>query len=105
MKCIYLTDLRENEAKWSGSGLTAATKAVATKNSSSDAFFKIRDVVYEVVSERVKKWFNSGGKGQIEDIAVTLDKVKIPITLLFFNFVSGYNTEDLLHCPAHLFFL
>jgi hypothetical protein len=48
---------------------------VTTKNDSTASFFQIRDVVFEVVSEKTKSWFAPGGKGMVEEIAVTLDKV------------------------------
>ena len=59
--------------------LTAAsqTLTVATKNDSRAAFFKIRDVIFEVVSEKVRDWFVQDGPGCIDDIAITLDKVTV----------------------------
>ena len=66
---------------------------VPTKNNSSDAFFKIRDVVFEVVTEETKNWFSETGPGQIEEISVTLDKVTIQRTsftaLLTYFFHDG----------------
>ena len=66
---------------------------VSTKNNSSDAFFKIRGVVFEVVTEETKNWFSETGPGQIEEISVTLDKVTIQRTrftaLLTYFFHNG----------------
>ena len=50
---------------------------VPSKNDSSDAFFKLREVIYEVVTEKIKNWFAIEGKGEIDDISVTLDKVTV----------------------------
>jgi hypothetical protein len=65
----------------------------ATKNDSADAFFKIRDVVYEVVTEKTRKWFSEDGNGNIEDISITLDKVTVQRTsytaLLTYFFWKG----------------
>ena len=65
---------------------------VATKNNSTDAFFQIRDVVFEVVGEKTKSWFAPEGEGKVEEIAVTLDKVTIQrvsytalLTYFFYN--------------------
>ena len=66
---------------------------VATKNDSSDAFFKVRDVVFDVVSEKVKDWFRQRGEGEVEEVAVTLDKVTVQRTsytvLLTYFFRDG----------------
>ena len=66
---------------------------VPTKNNSSDAYFKIRDIVFEVLTEDTKKWFSETGRGQIEEISVTLDKVTIQRTsytaLLTYFFNNG----------------
>ena len=48
--------------------------SVATKNNSRDAFFKIRDIVYEVVTEKQKKWFSKEGPGKIEDISIKISQ-------------------------------
>ena len=66
---------------------------VATKNDSSEAFFKVRDVVFDVVSEKVKDWFRQRGEGEVEEVAVTLDKVTVQRTsytvILTFFFRDG----------------
>ena len=46
----------------------------AVKNNSSKAFFEIRELVWEVLSERIKKVFQRG-EGVIDHICVSLDKV------------------------------
>ena len=65
---------------------------VPVKNDSTASFFQTRDVVFEVVSEKTKAWFATGGKGGVEEIAVTLDKVTIQrvsytalLTYFFYN--------------------
>ena len=68
----FLADNNHSHLDAEGKNVT-----VATKNNSRDAFFKIRDIVFEAVSEKTKKWFSQGGGGEIEDIAVTLDKVTV----------------------------
>ena len=50
---------------------------VATKNNSRDSFFKTRDIIFEIVSEKQKHWFSVEGPGQIEDVSITLDKVTV----------------------------
>ena len=50
-----------------------------------------RNVVFEVVSEKAKKWFG-GGEGGVEEISVTLDKVTIQrksFTVLLTYFFSN----------------
>jgi hypothetical protein len=66
---------------------------VATKNDSSESFFKVRDVVFDVVSEKVKAWFSARGPGEVEEVSVTLDKVTVQRTsytvLLTYFFRDG----------------
>ena len=66
---------------------------IATKNNSEAAFYQIRDVVFEVVTEDVKKWFAVGGRGNINEISVTLDKVTVQrvsyTVLLTYYFFQG----------------
>ena len=50
---------------------------VAVKNCSDDAFFMIRDVVFDIVSEKVKNMFRARGEREVEAVAVTLDKVTV----------------------------
>ena len=66
---------------------------VATKNDSCSSFYKTRDVVFDVVSEKVKSWFASRRAHEVEEIAVTLDKVTVQRTsytvLLTYFFYEG----------------
>ena len=60
------------------------------KNNSQDAFFEIRDDCFEIVSEDIKTFFNSG---KVTEISCTLDKVTVNhvsyMVLLTFFFYQG----------------
>ena len=66
---------------------------VATKNNSQTAFYDIRDVVFDSVSEKIQEWFRKRGEGEVREISVTLDKVTVQRTsytvLLTYFFWEG----------------
>ena len=73
---------------------------VATKNSSNDAFFKIRDIVFNIVTEDIKEWFRRRGEGEVEEISATLDKVtvqRVSYTVLLTYFFSEGKIHVLLN--------
>ena len=73
-------------------------KYVATKNDSRAEFFKLRNVIFDIVSDKTKKFFED-----IRDISVTLDKgVKY---LLFFSSGSLKMREKIYQfCSVCIFF-
>jgi hypothetical protein len=71
------------------------------KNNSAAAYYELRNDTFEVVTERVKKLFNSG---EITEVSATLDKVTIHhrsfTVLLTFFFYNG-----LIYCTLNELFM
>ena len=61
----------------------------ATKNYSKNEFFRLRSVIYDRVTEKTKKF----SKKNIQDIAITLDKVTVQKTsytaIMTYSFHGG----------------
>ena len=57
------------------------------------ACFKYRNILFDLVSEDIKEWFRRRGKGEVEEISVTLDKVTVQrvsyTVLLTYFFCEG----------------
>ena len=65
---------------------------IATKNDSTTEFFRLRNVIFDIMTEKTKQFFSSN----VQDIAVTLDKVTVNRTS-FTVIMTYFFNEGMIH--------